>query len=268
MTLSKETNLNIPLVMTAAIDPRGMTGLSVNAIAERVAQYRSTLDYYLGSGTFRQIVFVENSGYDLAEFRELAASYPSVTVEFISCDMNDFPRHLGKSYGEMQILDYVVDHSELLRNAGEFIKVTGRFPILNIDQLLSEADHRRPWQLFCDCKDHRVYDWLRLGWNGHAADTRFFIVSTDFYRRNFHGRYAELDDSAGKLVEGLFFQVARDQGRIEPVIRRFRTEPEYSGKAGHVQISIIGTNNYSGWMARSKRRIRQIARRICPWFWF
>lgn len=266
--LTKKTHQNIPLVMTATIDPRGMTGLSVNDIAERAGQYRSTLEYYLGSGIFRQIVFVENSGYDLSQFRALASAHPSVTVEIISCDMNDYPRHLGKSYGEMLILDHVVEHSALVKVAGEFVKVTGRFPILNIDKLLTEAERRRPWELFCDCKDHPVYDWLRLGWNGHAADTRFFIVSTDFYRRNFYGRYAELDDSAGKLIESLFFQVSKERSQFEPIIRRFRTEPEYSGKAGHVQISIIGTNNYSGLMARSKRSIRRIARKVCPWFWF
>lgn len=257
-----------PLVMTAAVDPRGMTGLSVNAVDERAAQYLEVLRYYLNKGVADRIVFVENSGYDLTAFRKVAVEHPAVPVEFISCQFNDYPRHLGKSYGEMQILDYVVDHSDFVREAGEFIKVTGRFPILNIDKLLSEADRRRPWALFCDCKDHPVYDWLRLGWNGHAADTRFFIVNTDFYRQNFYGRYVELDDSAGKLIESLFFQVSKERSQFEPIIRRFRTEPEYSGKAGHVQISIIGTNNYSGLMARSKRSIRRIARKVCPWFWF
>ena len=156
MMLTKKTHQNIPLVMTATIDPRGMTGLSVNDIAERAGQYRSTLEYYLGSGIFRQIVFVENSGYDLSQFRALASANPSVTVEITSCDKNDYPRQHGKSCTEMLILDHVVDHSALVKEAGKFIKVTGRFPILNVDKLLAGAERRRPWELYCDFKDHPV----------------------------------------------------------------------------------------------------------------
>ena len=168
----------------------------------------------------------------------------------------------------MWILDYVVDTSQSVQAASGFTKVTGRFPILNIAELLQEAEQRRPWELFCDNKDHPVYDWLQLGWNGHACDTRFFLVTTDFYRKHFYGRYTELDDSQGKLVESLFFQVARDTARTEKVVRRFRTEPQYSGKAGHVQISIIGVNDYDSRTAKTKRAIRRIARKLLPWFWF
>ncbi|MBR0458803.1 MAG: hypothetical protein IJJ26_06175 [Victivallales bacterium] len=260
--------MTFPLVMTAAVDPKGMPGLSVNDVSERANQYLGTLRFYLENPAVPQIVFVENSGYDLAAFRELATQYPDKQIEFLSCDRNDYPRHLGKSYGEMWILDYVVDTSQSVQAASGFTKVTGRFPILNIAELLQEAEQRRPWELFCDNKDHPVYDWLQLGWNGHACDTRFFLVTTDFYRKHFYGRYTELDDSQGKLVESLFFQVARDTARTEKVVRRFRTEPQYSGKAGHVQISIIGVNDYDSRTAKTKRAIRRIARKLLPWFWF
>ncbi|NLG15398.1 MAG: hypothetical protein GX561_14495 [Lentisphaerae bacterium] len=262
--------MKTPLVMTATIDPKGMANLSVNDVKEREGQYLETFKFYLELPCIERIVFVENSGWELDRFKEISSSLPETEVEFISLDCNDYPREYGKSYGEMLILDHVVDESRLVKEAGEFVKVTGRFPILNIDALLDEMSRRRPWDLYCDNKDHKVYDWLRLGWNGHACDTRFFGVTVEFYRRHFYGHYVELDDSRDLLIEGFFFRVAKvesESGRSR-VVRRFRTEPEYSGKGGHVQISLIGVNDNSGWVATLKRRIRQVGRWVVPWFWF
>ncbi|MBR6371672.1 MAG: hypothetical protein IKS20_00680, partial [Victivallales bacterium] len=144
-----------------------------------------------------------------------------------------------------------------------------RFPILNIGRLLTEAQRHQPWELFCDNKDHPIYDWLHNGWTGHACDTRFFGVTLDFYRKHFFGRVAELDDSQNKLIEFMFFETAKTAvAGGKKVIRRFRTEPEYAGKAGHVQTALLQVNDYSGFVAKAKRRIRQIGRWIAPWFWF
>ena len=265
---SRTSYRGYPLVMTASIRVNGMEGLSVSDQQERSQQYLSTLEFYLRSGWVNQVVFAENSGADLEEFEDLVAAYPNVEVELWCFELNDFPRELGKSYGEMQLLDRVLCKSRFVADAGGFAKVTGRFPFLNLDRLLEEAQRRAPWDLFCDTKDHAVYDWMRIGWNGHAADTRFFIVTTAFYKRHFYGKYTALNDSEGRLVEGLFFDVIKQHRDNETIVSRFKVEPEPSGQAGHRQISIIGTNDYSGWLAKSKRRIRQIGRWLFPWFWF
>ena len=254
--------------MTASVNPRGMSGLSVNGIAEREGQYLGTLQFYLQCDAIGEIVFIENSAHDLAAFRKLTEAYPQKRVEFISCDLNGYPREWGKSYGELLTLDYASEHSALVKEAGGYFKVTGRFPILNIGRLLAEASRRQLWELFCDNKDHRIYDWLHNGWTGHACDTRFFGVTLEFYRRHFYGRAGELNDSKNKLIEFMFFETARAAADECRVVRRFRTEPEYAGKAGHVQTALLQVNNYSGLVAKSKRRIRQLGRWFAPWFWF
>ena len=254
--------------MTASVNPRGMAGLSVNDLKEREQQYLGTLQFYLQGDAICEIVFIENSGHDLSAFRELSAGYPQKRVEFISCNLNGYPRQLGKSYGELLTLDYACDHSALVKEAGGYFKVTGRFPILNIGKLLTEARRRQPWEFFCDNKDHRIYDWLHNGWTGHACDTRFFGVTLKFYRKHFFGRASELNDSKNCLIEFMFFETAKKAVKEHKVIRRFRTEPEYAGKAGHVQTALLQVNNYSGFVAKTKRRIRQLGRWIVPWFWF
>lgn len=139
---------------------------------------------------------------------------------------------------------------------------------MNLGRLLDEAQHRLPWSMFCDNKDHRIYDWFHLGWTGHACDTRFFGITLKFYQKYFYDCCAELDDSQNKLIEFMFFETAREVAKTETVVRRFRTEPEYAGKAGHVQTALLQVNDYSGTVAKAKRRIRQVGRWLVPWFWF
>ena len=115
-----------PLLMTASVNPRGMKRLSVNDIAEREQQYLGTLQFYLRNESISAIVFIENSGHDLAVFRALSAKYPQKRVEFISCDLNGYPREYGKSYGELLTLDYACYHSTLVKEAVGYFKVTGR----------------------------------------------------------------------------------------------------------------------------------------------
>jgi hypothetical protein len=258
----------LPLLMTASVDPKGMSGLSVADVAVRRRQYLATFEHYLRLPSVHTVVFAENSGCDLSDFSRMAACFPDKIIELLSCSLNDYPRHLGKSYGELRLMDYAVEHSKYLQKSAGFIKVTGRFRFLNLEGLLNEAQQRLPWVMFCDIKDHPIYDWLRNGWNGHSADTRFFIVRKDFYRERFYGQHGMLNDSAGELIEMLFFRVIKRHSGPGRIISRFRTEPEPAGQAGHQQISIIGTNDYSGTVARNKRRIRQIGRWLVPWFRF
>ena len=259
---------NYPLLMTASIDPKGMSNIPNPNIAVREKQYCDTLYFYLASGWIKEIIFVDNSGYDLTKLRNIALKFPGTTVEFMPCDFNNYSRELGKGYGEMRILDYAVDHSELVKAAGGFTKVTGRFPILNIHKVLEEAQRRQPWSIFCDTKDHTVYEMLGLPWRSHSVDTRIFCITSEFYRKYFYGKYVNMNDSVGLIVERLFFETIQEECIHEKCIRRFRTEPEYSGHGNHFPARFIGTNNYGGLFAKTKRRIRQVGRWVVPWFWF
>ena len=115
--------MSFPLLMTASVNPRGMSGLSVNSIAEREGQYLGTLQFYLRNDAIAQIVFIENSGHDLAAFRALAAEYPQKRVEFISCDLNGYPRE-WQELRRTLTLDYASEHSQFVAEAGGFQRRT------------------------------------------------------------------------------------------------------------------------------------------------
>ena len=71
------------------------------------------------------------------------------------------------------------------------VKVTGRFPIRNIQAMIREFKSRKNLALSVDMVDHPIYDWLRLGWCGHSCRTIIYAVNLAFYRQHLYGRYAE-----------------------------------------------------------------------------
>lgn len=260
--------MNMPLLMTATINTKGMDGLSVRNVDERARQYVNTLQHYINSDYVSQIVFVENSGWELSCLSGQVKTNARVEIEYISLDLNDFPRDRGKGYGEFCLLDECVRKSRLIARATHFAKVTGRFPVMNLSRLLKEAECKGDIKLFCDLKDHKIYDWLGLKWDAHHGDTRCYVVSKDFYNANFMGKYRELNDSKGFSAEWLMYQVAQNNICNPGVYCRFKTEPIFLGKAGHMPKSIIDSNDYSGIKQKIKRGCRQLGRIIVPWFWF
>lgn len=258
--------MDFVLVMTAAINPNGMAGLSKESVCDRERQYMETLAFYASEASIQRILFVENSAWPLERLKT-SVPHPE-KVSWLSLDENNFPREWGKGYGEFLLMDRAVD--ALASNpatAGRLIvKVTGRFPILNIAAMLREFAARRPLALALDVIDHPIYDWLRLGWDGHHARTILYAVTPDFYKRHLYGRYKEIP-SRFCGAEDLMFDVWRKVRHEAGVWPRFRVEPRLSGFAGSGQLCVITAYNYDGWMAKAKRALRQLMRRLLPFLW-
>ena len=135
----------LPILLTASVDPRGMKGAKFSA-EERERMYVDTLNYYITDlssrkGTF-QLVFAENSGWNPKSIMDKLKNRPNVTIEYISLNPDLFVQEKGKSYNEMKLIDMATSQSAYIKQAGAFFKVTGRFPILNIYNLLNEVKRR------------------------------------------------------------------------------------------------------------------------------
>ena len=79
------------------------------------------------NSNINDLIFLENSGFDLTQFEEIK-KYPTKNIEIISSQVNnDFPRNLGKGYGEYLSLNEIIKNSRILDNYDYFIKVSGRY---------------------------------------------------------------------------------------------------------------------------------------------
>lgn len=266
----------LPILLTASVETRGMKGAKFSAI-EREKMYVDTLNYYISDLSKRKgdfiLVFAENSGWDMNSITEKVVQAENVCFEYEALSPELFDQSKGKSYNEMLILDLVTERNKSIHDAGGFFKLTGRFPILNLYQLMKEVDTRtrgEQLQLYQDCKDHKVYERLHMPINGHAADCRYFAISLDFYDKYIRGKYKLLNDYENRNVEWFFLQVIRKHKKECGVYGRFRTQAHFTGSGGHSLGSgnafFYSTNNDSTIM-KVKRGIRQLLRWIMPWWW-
>lgn len=266
----------IPILMTASISTRGMKNASFTD-EEREKMYFETLQFYLDNIVLKdnlnkiKIVFVENSGWDLQEFKLKFKLKSLNNVEFISLDTKLFDITKGKGYNELLLINEALHKSEFIKKSGSFFKVTGRYPVFNLYYFLNQADNlinKKDKVLYIDLKDHKLYDYLKLGWEGHSADVRIFAAKNEFYLKFIANRYKELNDFSGSLLEGLMFNIAKSiQGKGNEYLR-FKREPLFGGLEGSNVDAISFTKNQNSTKAKIKRFIGNFIRLFMPWFWF
>ncbi|HZZ44758.1 MAG TPA: hypothetical protein VFE58_17610 [Tepidisphaeraceae bacterium] len=253
---------DVVLMMTASVDPKGMPAAATVADPHRrEADYLGALRYYLTNHPLvRRIVFAENSGWPLEKFRQLAGRHLAKEVEFLSFELNDFPRELGKSYGEMLLMDHIFQHSKLIGQTRYVAKITGRNYLINLTDMLESAP--TSLQFYGDLRDHSIYQWLGTQWSGAHGESRFFVTTPEFYNRYFRDQYRFLDDRVqGEMMEDLIYRVVKQSLGEPGVIGRFRKEPSFRGLAGHLG------KDYGSPAELAKQAIRRMTRKLTPWLW-
>jgi hypothetical protein len=253
---------NFVLCMTATIDPMGMPGVSRPDPRARESDYLQCLQYYCRHDPqIHRILFLENSGWPLERLqREARFNNPyGKTLEFVSLRCNEFPRELGKGYGEFLMLDEGLRSSCLVRDADYIAKITGRYRLLNLTRLIERMQSARG--LLCDVRDHDIYRRLGIRATARYCDTRFFAFLPAFYERQIRGAYIRCNDARGYYAENLLFEVATRSDLQTEVCKRFPIEPDYRGFAGY------GSKDFGSKSERGKRLVRAIARRVVPWLY-
>ena len=268
----------LPMLMTASVSTRGMKGADFSDEA-REKMYLETLEYYLREFPGREIVFVENSGWDLAAVgRKIAADGADLShVEFIALGPEGFDVSKGKGYNESLMLTMAIRQSEAIRAAGAFMKVTGRYPSYNLDYFLGQGERYlfdKGYHYYGDMKDHKVFDFLfpnnTKKWNGHAAYTVLFATTVEFYNEKLGPRYVDCYDYDYNFVENVWFKVLKPyRGKKGAKVQlRFRREPICGGMQGSTAQTIGFSKSNQSVKAKLARFVGNCIRWFMPWFWF
>lgn len=179
------------LLLTATIQVKQDVVFTARKDTEtRLRDYQGALTRWLAHPAVQQVVFVENSGYDLAPLQAVASRVPEKTVEFVSFAAPPFDGALGKGFGEMLCLEHALQHSSLLATASRFVKVTGRYSLENASQIFRLLERRPDADVVCDLL-------LNLSW----ADSRAFAGGTEFLERYLFPLRGQLNDSQGVNFE-------------------------------------------------------------------
>jgi len=260
-------------LMTASVSTHGMKGACFTD-EEREMMYVDALTYYINNLLSKEpeqrIVFAENSGWDLTRIAARLPEYDKQRIEFVSLPVELFDVSRGKGYNEMLLINETVKRSQLVAESGGFFKVTGRYPVYNLDYFVSKASRRiysKGYDMYCDIKDHKLYDWLRLGWNGHSFECRLFGLATDYWQKQFAEHYADCNDYEGRPMESVMFLNVKNGGGGKKSLR-FRREPHFGGLEGSNIDAPIFTKEQDSMRGKFKRFVGNMIRTFLPWFWF
>lgn len=210
----------LAILLTATIDPRGMTRLKRSAPAAREADYATALAFWQKQGL--PVVFCENSGTRSPKIDALAAKHNQTEI-LVFKDPNHLPER-GKGYGEMRIVAHALSHSSLLGQADLIIKVTGRYRIRNFAAFVKPFQHSDADVL---ANFERFLTWV---------DTRFLAFRAAFFREHVAPQTESVDDSTDNGFEKVWARAVH-RGLASGVI--WRPLPEFP-----IIDGVYGTENH------------------------
>jgi hypothetical protein len=129
----------------------------------------------------------------------------------------------GKGYGEGQIIEYALTHSEHLKKSSSFFKCTGKLWVENFWEIIPPLSNkfisRAVFKNIIGVFPTRILN----------IDTRFFYASKDFYMQELSKLYLETSFEKNKSIEKVFLKKI-NQNKIEHFI--FGTTPLIYGMSG------------------------------------
>lgn len=269
--------MKLGIILTATVKPNVKGGNFSEE--ERLEMYASTLRYYSHEiGKKHPIILVENSNADISALqREFIDSLDLTIFQFRPDNPNSyegFDSSKGKGYNEYLMIKKGIENlTENLNNdITHFLKITGRYPMLNICSIINEIERRVDGNHIVymgDIKDTCVYKLIgRDTLSSHWGDSRFFMADIEFYRENLADCYKEMDDyQAGKWAEDYFLNLSRKHRQDSRFIFRYRTQVRFGGVSGTFS-SLNNARGYDSQFNRFKAGIRQIFRILFPYIWF
>lgn len=212
------------LLLTACLNPDGMSFTKVTDPEIRKEQYVTALRFYL-KHTHYPVVFCENSGNDLSPV--FPEEISSGRLEVLTFAGNKH-KEKGKGFGECEIIGHALQHSQIIRQClGQskvthtdllVVKITGRLIIKNIEDIIKK---RLPLQ-----KDEELV--CKMDTFSMFASSEVFIASLGLLNAIVDNK-ERLNDNKGFWFEHLLAKLAMEmQCHYFP----FYTEPLVQGISG------------------------------------
>ena len=161
----------------------------------RKLDYLRGLNSWLSRDVKADIVFCENSGADLSEFRDAAQRAGlSNSIRFLSFAGNSGAERFGKGYGEVEMLKHAFETLPELSRYRYIVKVSGRYVYRNPTEIIRRISGCTA-ELLCD-----VHNYLTYG------DTRTVAFRPEIAVRHLLPYQDELDENRGVIIEHLMAQ--------------------------------------------------------------
>ena len=248
---------NTPLLITASLDAGRTPQVALRDTQERTIKHMEGLIAWLRDPAIHRIVFAKNCAARIRPevLIEVAKAHDK-ELEFVQTTSSPRTSLQGKGYGEGDLIRQVLEQSELMRSADEFLKITGKLYTPQVLELFSgenagsfllktEASAaalswRRQFLGPLYQSERRcsllsfLRSTLRVPWGLVAApvtgwiDTRVYRVRRSYYQANLLNSYRRVHDSLGYTLSAVFHDDLREQS----VLTLIRETPVILGTSG------------------------------------
>jgi hypothetical protein len=225
------------IFLTGCINPNGMSFTKLLDPDVRLKQYIAAIKFYLNN-TNLKIVFVDNSGVNLKSYFD--DSLYNSRLEILSFLGNNYPKNLGKGYGEMLILEYALKSSVFIAKADFIFKITGRLQVRNIKALVNQYEKNLDLQIIVDLKGMLFY-----------ADSRFWGGAKSFFSLVVSNKYL-VNDSQNKTFEQALSKAVCIALLDNYKFSQLYELPRYSGVSG--TLSQPYNSNWFHWYPRNLKQ--------------
>lgn len=185
-TYGKDTNIATPSLL---IDSK-----------IRLAETRKALFEMVEKRYFDQIVIVDGSNTEILTKKEISEfAQKGVIIEQLLFQQNTLNvSEFGKSNGEMQIINYTVTNSVLIKKAGGFTKITPRYVLNNIDKIMPNI-----------CNEKNIFYFYEpsiIPNKNKFVCTIFFKSSLEFYKKYLENSILECEKETHGILESIFYR--------------------------------------------------------------
>ena len=264
--------MKLAILLTATIKVQVIGGNFT--MSERAQMYASTLRFYAKTfGKKYPIVFLENSDYNLSELKkEFNDKLDIEWIQLLPSENLQFNPNKGKSFNEYLMIKEGILRSQKLKQCTHFLKITGRYAMVNILTMTKEIEKRAKNKVFMgDIKDTNLYELIGSKNYGHWGDSRFWVAQIEYYKNHLLNCYLEMNDCEdGKWAEHYLLRMARQYKKDNRFIFRFQHQVLFNGITGMRTSIDLATGKFrqDSLKIRIKCKIRHILRILFPNFWF
>lgn len=222
------------IILTWTIQvPQGTKNLAIMDTNIRLQQYLDNIIFLITkSKILTKIVFCESSGYQnqIFDFLKQLAELYNKQFEYLTFEWNNQQViKKGRGYGEQEILEYFLVHSQLIKEETSFIKLTGRYQVKNIDEVLSTS------------KDLENAFSRMIPWEKRCS-TAFFKINITIFNQYLKGCAEEVNDEkwADHQLEGVYYR--RLQSLNLPSWEKVPIFEAQTGSGYHLKSNILKDN--------------------------
>jgi hypothetical protein len=189
---------------------------------DRIKHTVESIEEWLRIAPDAHLVICDSSGFDFTQL--VHEKFPQAAIECLHfvADRNLVQFH-GKGYGEGEIIKFAVQNSMFIKQADYFAKCTAKLWVENFHQCLKE------WNgvFLCKATFSNVFSFRKTCFD--HVDTRFYLVSKDFYWKHLSTAHLNLGHATGLSIEDNFRDVVLGQ-HLNKVI--FCKPPVIAGVGG------------------------------------